>query len=183
MPASDQGLHVKCYSVVPRTLIFLRRGDKVLLLRGAPHKRLWANRYNGLGGHVERGEDILSAARRELREEAGLEFTDLQLNGILIVDAEPDMGVAVFILTGDLPQGEALTSPEGMPSGNTEGAPSATAEGVPEWLSVDALADLPLVEDLQTLLPRVLAQRPGDPPFFARSFYDDEGRLQVVING
>ena len=167
MPASDQGLHVKRYTVVPRTLIFLRRGDKVLLLRGAPHKRLWATRYNGLGGHVERGEDILSAARRELREEAGLEFTDLQLSGILIVDAEPDMGVAVFILTGELPQGEAYPSPE----------------GTPEWLSVEALADLPLVEDLQTLLPRVLAQRPGDPPFFARSFYDEEGRLQVVING
>ena len=167
MPASDQGLHVKRYTIVPRTLIFLRRGEKVLLLRGAPHKRLWANLYNGLGGHVERREDILSAARRELREEAGLEPPDLQLSGILIVDAEPDMGVAVFILTGDLPEGEVHPS----------------LEGTPEWLAVEALAELPLVEDLITLLPRVLAQHPGDPPFFARSFYNDEGQLQVVING
>ena len=38
---------------------------EVLLLRGAADKRLWANRYNGLGGHVEAGEDVLSAAKRE----------------------------------------------------------------------------------------------------------------------
>ncbi|HWQ83262.1 MAG TPA: NUDIX domain-containing protein [Anaerolineales bacterium] len=166
MPASDQGLDQQRYTVVPRTLIFLRRDDKVLLLRGAPHKRLWANRYNGIGGHVERGEDILSAARRELREEAGLEPAQLELCGVLSVDAGPDTGVIVFILTGELPQGEPL----------------ASSEGTAEWLAVDALGDLPLVEDLHILLPRSLAQAPGDPPFFARSYYDEQGKLQVVIN-
>lgn len=183
MPVSDQGLQHKRYQVVPRTLIFLQRGDQVLLLRGAPHKRLWANRYNGLGGHLERGEDILSAARRELREEAGVEASDLRLSGILIVDAEPDTGVAVFILTGELPQGEPRPSPEGDPSGVPEEGPSGTPEGELEWLPVAGLAELPLVEDLHILLPRALAQRPGDPPFFARSFYDEQGQLQVIITG
>lgn len=165
MPASDQGLQHKRYTMVPRTLIFLRRGDRVLLLRGAPHKRLWANRYNGLGGHVERGEDILSAAQRELREEAGLEPPALRLCGVLTVDAGPDTGVVVFIFTGELPAGEPLPS----------------AEGTPEWLPVDALGDLPLVEDLPILLSHALSQAPGDPPFFARSFYDKQGKLQVVV--
>ena len=47
------------YHVIPRTLIFvtsrnpLTGAGEVLLLKGAPDKRLWANRYNGLGGHVE----------------------------------------------------------------------------------------------------------------------------------
>ena len=56
MPQSDQGVTNDRYMVIPRTAIFLRRGDSFLLLKGAPAKRLWANKYNGLGGHLERGE-------------------------------------------------------------------------------------------------------------------------------
>ena len=47
------------YQTVPRVLIFLTSANpqtgaqEVLLLKGAPTKRLWAGRYNGLGGHVE----------------------------------------------------------------------------------------------------------------------------------
>ncbi len=75
MPASDQGVHNDRYQVIPRSLIFVRRGEQVLLLKGAAHKRLWANLYNGIGGHIERGEDALSAARRELAEESGLQVS------------------------------------------------------------------------------------------------------------
>jgi len=72
MPVTDQGLNQDRYMLIPRTLIFLTRGDKILLIKGAANKRLWANLYNGIGGHIEPGEDILSAARRELKEETNL---------------------------------------------------------------------------------------------------------------
>lgn len=85
MPISEQGLNQDRYMVIPRTLIFVRNQDRVLLIRGAPTKRLWANKYNGLGGHVEAGESIHAAAIREVFEESGLREIKLTLIGIISI--------------------------------------------------------------------------------------------------
>ena len=65
MPRADQGVAASRgrYQVVPRTLCFVTHEDAVLLLKGAPTKRIWPGRYNGLGGHVEPDEDVLAAAQ------------------------------------------------------------------------------------------------------------------------
>ena len=164
MPVSDQGINRERYMLIPRVLIFLTRGDSVLLLKGAPNKRLWAGKYNGVGGHVERGEDILSAAKRELLEETGLS-SELRLCGTLLVDAEESIGVGVYVLTGECPQGE----------------PHSSREGAAEWLQFSNLTDLPLIEDVAVLLERIREMKPGEAPFSARSFYDEEGKLKVVF--
>lgn len=162
MPQSDQGVNKDRYMLIPRTTIFARRGDEYLLLKGAVTKRLWAGKYNGLGGHVERGEDVLTSAKRELFEEAGIR-AELWLCGTLIVDAG-DVGICLFVVVGENAQGEVRGS----------------QEGTPEWVKKEALGHLPVVEDLPILLDRIHSMHRGDPPFSARSFYKDD-KLQMVF--
>jgi 8-oxo-dGTP diphosphatase len=163
MPKPEQGITGNRYLLIPRTVIFLRRGDVYLLLKGAVTKRLWAGKYNGPGGHVERGEDILTSARRELYEETGLE-ADLWLCGTVIVDAG-DTGICLYVFSGESHGGE----------------PRVSSEGLAEWIPYERAHELPVVEDLPLLLARIHKFQRGDPPFSARSYYDENQHLVLVF--
>lgn len=172
MQSNDQGTREpdrRRYQAIPRTLIFVSSAnpdngaEEILLLKGAPDKRLWANKYNGLGGHVEVDEDILAAARRELLEEAGLLVDDLNLRGVVNIDTghdengpRPGVLIFVFVARSDVR------------------AVVATDEGAPEWVPVARLGDYPLVDDLYEVIPRALAD---GPLFFGHYRPAKDGRM------
>jgi 8-oxo-dGTP diphosphatase len=167
MGLADQKIIANRYRAFPRTLCFVTHGDDVLLLRGAADKRIWPDQYNGVGGHVRADEDVFNAARREIREETGLEVDDLRLRGIINIPVDvEDAGVLLFVFSATAAAREVR----------------ASEEGTPEWIGWREIERLDLVEDLPVLLPRVLAMGPDDPPFYALYTYDEDDELVITFS-
>lgn len=139
------------------TVAFLLHGGAVLLVRHPPGSDRFAGQWNGVGGHVEPGEDIRAAARRELREEVGLDVAALRLRGVLHETGLLGHAYVIFFFVGESPT-RAL-----RPSPGVEAA----------WHALEKLEEIPLVEDLPVLLPRLLRAR---EPVFATEVYDGTDR-------
>jgi 8-oxo-dGTP diphosphatase len=162
MSVESQGISNHRYTLIPRVLIFpVNETGQILLLEGAQDKKIWAGYWNGLGGHVEQGESVLSAANRELREESGLVADKLIFCGQVLVDTNQSPGIVFFVFKAKQLQGELKASDEGRLA----------------WYSLQSALKLNLVEDLYTLLPLVMQQRASGRPFWGFYHYDDEGQL------
>ena len=129
------------FTAYPRTLCFVLNGNDVLLLKGAPTKRLYANQYNGVGGHVERAEDVLASLYREVREETGLEITNPVLRAVIVADEGSGPGVLIFVYTAS----------------SASRAVQPSVEGNLTWVPRSHVLDYALVPDLRELLPRLFA--------------------------
>jgi len=161
MENHKQKILPESYSVIPRTLIFIKKNDKLLLLKGAVDKKIWPGLYNGIGGHVERGEDVLTAAKRELLEETGLRDINIDLRAIIFIDVEEMHGISMFVF-----------------SGNTDGNRTiSNEEGTLEWIKISDLRNYPLVEDLYHLIPLVL--KSDKKIKFGRYYYKDDKLLMA----
>lgn len=166
MQENKQVIDPQRYSVIPRTLIFIFDSqNRLLLLKGALSKKIWPGLYNGIGGHVEVGEDILEAAERELNEETGFTKVDLQFCGQVMIDVSKAMGIAMFVFRG-MYKGEEI-----VPSN----------EGTLEWVLVDDLEKLPVVEDLPILIPKIIDYQPSAPIIIGKYVYDQDGGLNLLF--
>ncbi|PIY68724.1 hypothetical protein COY90_04395 [Candidatus Roizmanbacteria bacterium CG_4_10_14_0_8_um_filter_39_9] len=58
---------------------FVKKGDKYLMLHRSPSKRILPNVWMAPGGHREFNEGLFACARREVREETGLEITNIRI--------------------------------------------------------------------------------------------------------
>jgi len=165
MGANEQGANAteKRWLTIPRTLCFVLNGDDILLMKRARHKRIFPNRYNGVGGHIERGEDPLTSARREIKEETGLDLRGLRLRAVYNIDAGETTGIVLFVFTATSESREVV----------------ANSEGTLHWVARDDLHTLDLVEDLPLILPRILAMQPNDTPLFVHVSYDANDQIQM----
>ena len=166
MSKADQKVDINRYKVIPRTLIFLFNDQRnVLLIKGSKGKKVWSGLLNGIGGHVESGEDVYEAAARELEEEAGLTGIPLNLCGQIMISIEEELGVGLFIFRGFYNEDLILPSDEGKTM----------------WVPIDAIESEAVVEDLPVLIPKVYQFELGDPMIIGKYVYDREAKLRIFL--
>jgi len=172
MQNNPQRVNRNRYTVIPRTLSFIFKRDSVLLIRYGPSKGEWAGRYNAIGGHINQGESVHTAAAREIREETGLpvDGLDARLCGTVIIDTGEAPGISLFVFIVEL-------------SGDVGGNPTTTDEGATQWVPLKIVESLDLMADVPMLLERVQQYRSSTPPPFAALYnYDTEGRLLMYFD-
>lgn len=149
-----------------RTLCFICHGDDVLLMKRSPQRRVFPNRYNGVGGHIERHEDPLTSVQREAEEETGLTLHTIRLRAIYNIDANEATGITLFVFTAGTDSRDFTED---------------SREGTLHWVRRSAIYQLDLVDDLREMLPRVLMLTDDAPPLFVHASYDDRDQLQLRI--
>lgn len=121
-------------------------GSQVLMIhRNTREEDEHFGKYNGLGGKLERDEDVVSGLRRELEEEAGILCDSVQLAGTI---SWPGFGKNGqdwfgFIFRIDAFRGEIK---------------KCNPEGELLWVPVDEVLSLPLWEGDHHFLPLVFGK-------------------------
>src|SRR5262245_57999678 len=134
------------YTPILATLGYVISPDrtKVLMVhRNARPDDAHFGKYNGLGGKLERDEDIVAGMKRELSEEAGIEPTKMTLKDTI---RWPGFGKGGEDWFGFL---FLIQEFEGE-------AKSRCPEGTLEWVALDRVMDLPMWEGDRNFLPMVL---------------------------
>ena len=138
------------YTPILATLGYVLSPDRSQVLmvhRNARADDQHLGKYNGLGGKMERGEDVVGCMRREIREEAGIDCEQMQLRGTINwpgfgKQGEDWLGF-IFLIT------------------RFTGTPrTQNSEGTLEWIPVARILELPLWEGDRHFLPMVFDNDP-----------------------
>jgi 8-oxo-dGTP diphosphatase len=103
--------------------VYIVHGEEVLMHKRSTDKKKFPGYWIGPGGHIDAGEDALSAAIREVREETGvlINETDIKLN---IDRGEVWME---YLFRARIPKKQLIEN---------------TKEGSSEWLKIDKILSL-----------------------------------------
>ena len=153
------------YTPIVATLGYVLSPDRsqvLMIHRNARPGDQHLGKYNGLGGKIERDEDVVAGMRREIMEEAGISCDALHLRGTISWpgfgrNGEDWLG---FVFLIDAYSGTPLAS---------------NPEGTLEWVPVEKILDLPLWEGDRQFLPLVFD---ADPRGFHGVMPYRDGRMQ-----
>ena len=151
------------YCPIVGTLGYILSPDRkktLLIHRNLRHDDHHLDKYNGLGGKMLPGEDVVSCLRREIFEEAGIKCEEIILRGTIN-------------WTGFGPEGEnwlgfvfRIDRFSGTPFISNE-------EGSLSWVPIDSLDKLPMWEGDRYFLPLVFDD---DPKIFHGYMPYNDGR-------
>ena len=82
-----------------------------------------------------------------------------------MIDVSKTMGIAMFVFRG-MYKGEEI-----VPSN----------EGILEWVLLDDLEKLPVVEDLPILIPKIVDYQPSASIIIGKYVYDQDGGLNLLF--
>ena len=113
-------------------LCLIQDGNRVLLQNRV--KNDWKG-YTLPGGHVEAGESFVDAVVREMKEETGLSIKNPRIVGIKHFPMENGRYIVLLFKTTEF-----------------EGTVVSSEEGEMEWISLDDLSAINVVEDFHDLM-------------------------------
>lgn len=99
---------------ISTTNVFVKQGDKYLVLRRGKEATVFKDYIMGPGGKQDEGEGVHETAAREMLEETGIEVCNLKLRAVGTHNhSYKNKTYLVFIFTADYERGELIDSNEG----------------------------------------------------------------------
>lgn len=155
------------YQVVPRTLVFIKNKDKYLVIHKKKQDSFGFNKLNGVGGHIEKGEEPFESALREIAEETGVEIRNLELAAILFIDINANPGIQVFVFSAGFVRGEFAHSDEGDL----------------QWMSYSEIKESKVVlSEVPELIQICKSHKNGSKPVILKYTYNESGELRIVMH-
>lgn len=107
--------------------VYIVHGNKVLMHQRAKNKEKFPGYWIGPGGHVDEGEDVLTAAMREVREETGIDVREKEVKlKVLAFHHHIDRGEiwVEYLFRATIPTSQTIIS---------------SKEGLSKWIDIQDL--------------------------------------------
>jgi 8-oxo-dGTP diphosphatase len=145
------------------TLGFIRHQDEILLINRM--KQPWKGCWNGVGGKVEKNEDIKISMQREIHEETGIyiPLENMVYKGRLTWEPNDDSFLYLFSMDVDQKEDNLMV----------------TEEGILAWRKIDWICDknnLGVAANIPYFLPTLL----GDGIHHFHCIFDGNRLLDVI---